>query len=385
MYKGGFILEKRKVFKISIIDKEISRTEFDRNTFYTSDSELTLVFKLIEIDYTYDHGEILLYNENDESFVTREITKRENDFVYELDLDIIPHYGKWQAQLQLVKDGDVYTSKPFDFSIVNDLSNLAPQPTLTDINNWSTLKQSANELIDEMKDVIIDIEKLESERARKENYRQQAELERVNQENYRNQAESERVSKENKRQNAESERDNNEKKRRISEFERVDEETVRQQAESQRQSTFETNETERQTTFETSEQERQSAELIRVENENQRKIDHANRSGELAAKANKKQEDWITPTLLNGAVAEYIRYRKNEFGGIDIQGNITSKHSGWITLFNLPVGYRPRNVIRFAVPTDQHSIMLTGFVDNAGNVGVRLDNKTSNYINVSIG
>ena len=130
---------------------------------------------------------------------------------------------------------------------------------------------------------------------------------------------------------------------------------------------------------------RASAESTRVIAEAQRKTDHTNRSAELDSKANKKQEDWITPTLLNGVVAEYIRYRKNEFGGIDIQGNITSQHSGWITLFILPVGYRPRNVIRFAVPTDQHSIMLTGFADNAGNVGVRLDNKTSNYINVSIG
>ena len=164
-------MEKRKVFKISIIDKEISRTEFDRNTFYTSDSELKLVFKLIEKDYSYDHGEILLYNENDKSFVTRQITKKENDFFYELDLDIIPHYGKWKAQLQLVNDGDVYTSKPFEFVIENDLSNLAPQPTLTDINNWSTLKQSANELIDEMQDIIVDIERAELARVSQENTR----------------------------------------------------------------------------------------------------------------------------------------------------------------------------------------------------------------------
>lgn len=205
-------MEKRKVFKISIIDKEISRTEFDRNTFYTSDSELTLVFKLIEKDYSYNHGEILLYNENDKSFVTRPITKQENGFVYELDLDIIQHYGKWKAQLQLVNDGDVYTSKPFDFSIVNDLSNLAPQPTLTDINNWATLKQSANELIDEMKDIIVDVESAELGRTSKENLRQRAESERLNKENERKSSEFKRVNQENARQQSESERENNEKK-----------------------------------------------------------------------------------------------------------------------------------------------------------------------------
>ena len=171
-------MEKRKVFKISIIDKEISRTEFDRNTFYTSDSELSLVFKLIERNYTYDHGEILLYNENDESFVTRKISKKENDFVYEIESDIIPHYGKWIAQLQLIKDGDVYTSKPFDFTIENDLSNLAPQPTLTDIHNWSTLKKSAAELIDEMQDIIVDVEINEAKRQLQELEREEAERQR---------------------------------------------------------------------------------------------------------------------------------------------------------------------------------------------------------------
>ena len=280
-------MEKRKVFKISIIDKEISRTEFDRNTFYTSDSELSLVFKLIERNYTYDHGEILLYNENDKSFVTRPITKKENDFVYELDLDIIPHFGKWQAQLRLVNDGDVYTSKPFEFVIENDLSNLAPQPTLTDINNWATLKQSANELIDEMKDVIVGVENAELGRVNKENFRQQAEVKRVNQESTRQNNELKRDNQEKGRQQAESQRESNEKKRRIAEFERVDKENSRQQAESQRQSTFETKEIERQTTFETAENDRVSAESSRVSAEAQRKIDHANRSAEFEGKADK--------------------------------------------------------------------------------------------------
>ena len=335
-------MEKRKVFKISIIDKEISRTEFDRNTFYTSDSELTLVFKLIEKDYTYDHGEILLYNENDKSFVTRKVTKQENDFVYELESDIIPHYGKWKAQLQLVKDGDVYTSKPFDFSIVNDLSNLAPQPTLTDINNWSTLKQSAAELIDEMQGIIIDVERAESERYNQEKIRYNTELERVKQENTRKNSELTRENQENKRQQAESERENNEKQRRIAEFERENKENTRQQAEGQRQSTFETNETERKNTFETAEQGRQSAELTRIENENQRKIDHANRSAELAGKADKKQEDWLTLPLFNGAQhgISPLKVMKDEMGFVHFKGSLTNLVTG-SKVFSLPVGYRP--------------------------------------------
>ena len=307
-------MEKRKVFKISIIDKEISRTEFDRNTFYTSDSELTLVFKLIEKDYSYEHGEILLYNENDKSFVTRKITKQDNDFVYELDLDIIPHYGTWKAQLQLVKNGDVYTSKPFEFDIENDLSNLAPQPTLTDINNWSTLKQSANELIDEMKDIIVDVEKSELERDSHESVRQQSELKRASQESVRQQNERQRVSSESTRVNAEE----------------------------------------------------------------QRKIDHENRSAELASKANKKQEDWITPTLLNGwygiRPGEPPQYMKDEFGFVHFRGAISKGASATSNVaFNLPTGYRSNTQTSFSIPEVAVSpkglavsILLNGDVDFAG-------------------
>ena len=348
-------MQKIKHFKVSVIQHTMSKATYDQNIFYTSDSELQLKFELIEKEYSYDSGEILLFNETDKSFVTRGISKDDDGFVYKIESDIIKHFGEWTGQLQLVKNGEVYTSKPFQFTIENDLSSVSP-PQLIDINSWATLKQSAIDLIDDMQNVIGEYDKAAIDF-------QQAENNRIDNEKDRIQAESTRQNNETTRQNQERERERNEDVRKANEVTRVENETVREQAE----------------------QERVSAENIRVENENQREIDHAGRSAELAGKANKTQEDWITPTLLNGAVAEYIRYRKNEFGGIDIQGNITSQHSGWITLFKLPVGYRPRNVIRFAVPTDQHSIMLTGFADNAGNVGVRLDNKTSNYINISIG
>ena len=94
--------------------------------------------------------------------------------------------------------------------------------------------------------------------------------------------------------------------------------------------------------FENAEQERQSDEIIRVENENQRKIDHANRSAELDGKADKKQEDWITPTLLNGATStspNLLQYRKNEIGQIEFKGRVTVSSSS--VFMNLPLGYRP--------------------------------------------
>ena len=97
------------------------------------------------------------------------------------------------------------------------------------------------------------------------------------------------------------------------------------------------------TDYETAEQGRVSAESIRVENENQRQIDHANRSAELAGKADKKQEDWITPTLLNGATGN-IQFRKNQFGRVEFIGTATGSQGR--SVFTLPTGYRPLNVFR---------------------------------------
>ena len=96
------------------------------------------------------------------------------------------------------------------------------------------------------------------------------------------------------------------------------------------------------TDYETAEQERQQAEAIRIENENQREIDHANRSAELDGKANKKQEDWITLPLYNGAQHgdSPLKVMKDEMGVVHFKGSLTNLVSG-NKVFGLPVGYRP--------------------------------------------
>ncbi|MEM5567676.1 hypothetical protein AAF695_02760 [Aerococcus viridans] len=232
--------------------------------------------------------EVLLLNVDDRSVVTRSVTKSKDWYSYELDENLIDHYGQWKGQLQLKKGTETYVSSPFSFRIENDLQNDRP-PQLTEVNNWKNLRAIANGLIADIR----------------------SELDLV--------------------------------AAKVSEIDGA--ETTRQQAESQRQSTFKTNETERQNTFETAEQERQSAELTRVENENQRKTDHANRSAELNGKADKKQEDWITPTLLNGwtnfgGVYESVGYMKDEFGFVHLKGMVKGGSVGQ-NIFFLPEGYQP--------------------------------------------
>ena len=109
------------------------------------------------------------------------------------------------------------------------------------------------------------------------------------------------------------------------------------------------------TSLESAEQaeiQRATAESSRVSAEEQRKIDHENRSAELAGKADKKQEDWITPTLLNGFTGN-VRYRKTQFGHLEIFGTITSINPISTTafdVFSLPSGYRPARDVRFEAP-----------------------------------
>jgi len=82
-------LQKIKHFKVSVIQHTMSKATYDQNIFYTSDSELLLKFELIEKEYSYDSGEILLFNETDKSFVTRTLDKVDDGFVYQIDDDII--------------------------------------------------------------------------------------------------------------------------------------------------------------------------------------------------------------------------------------------------------------------------------------------------------
>ena len=269
-------MKKRKIYEISVIDKTYSKIISDETKFYTSDTALELVFKLKETEYTFESAEIVLLNIDDRSLVTRPVTKVNNDFMYELDDDIIPHYGEWRGQLRF-EAGETYVSSPVKFRIENDLSNDRP-PQLSDVQSWVSLKRYADKLTEELKQAVLSVEGIED-------------TFNVNELERQDKFETAEQSRQTTFEMAESERDEtfvaNENTRQTQELEREGAETTRQQAENQRQSTFETKETERKNTFEAAEQERQQAESIRIENENQRKTDHVNRSAELASKADK--------------------------------------------------------------------------------------------------
>ena len=372
-------MKKRKIYEISVIDKTYSKTISDETKFYTSDTALELVFKLKETEYTFESAEIVLLNIDDRSLVTRQVAKVLDSFTYELEDDIIAHYGEWRGQLRFEQAGEIYVSSPVKFRIENDLSNERP-PQLSDVQSWVSLKRYADKLTEELKQAVLSVEGIEDTFNANETIRQsqfetaESERDRTFESN-----ETTRKAQELEREKAESARqtvfDGNEANRtetfNTNEATRQENETTRQQGESQRQSTFETNEIERQSAFETAEQERQSAELVRVENENQRKTDHANRSAELAGKANKKQEDWLYPTITNGTadVSATPSFYKDDFGVVHLSGRVNNLVGTRQTLFTLPSGYRPYASQSFPCISGGGSFGFTS-VGNAGPVSL---------------
>ena len=333
-------MKKRKTYEISVIDKTYSKIISDETKFYTSDTSLELGFKLKETEYTFESAEIVLFNIDDRSLVTRAVSKVEDGFTYELEDDIIAHYGDWRGQLRFEQAGEVYVSSPVKFRIENDLGNERP-PQLSDVQSWVSLKRYADGLVDELKQAVLSVEGIEDTFNANETIRQ-------------NQFTIAEQSRQATFEVNESERDETFS---INESTRQSQELEREKAESQRQTVFDGNEASRAETFnaneatrqenETTRQqaegERESAESNRVSAEEQRKIDHANRSAELDSKANKQQEDWIEPTLLNGweplNISQSPRYYKDEFGIVHLDGCVKSGLNG-SDLFVLPTGYK---------------------------------------------
>ena len=373
-------MKKRKTYEISIIDKTYSKIISDETKFYTSDTALELVFKLKETEYTFESAEIVLLNIYDRSLVTRPVAKVSNDFVYELDDDIISHYGEWHCQVRF-EQGETYVSSPVKFRIENDLSNDRP-PQLSDVQSWVSLKRYADGLVDELKQAVLEVEGMDDTFNANELERQTT-------------FETAEQSRQTTFESSESERnqtfESNETTRQSQELER-------EKAEGQRQTTFTTNEANRYETFNTNEATRQenettrqqaetqraSAESNRVSAEEQRKMDHAKINAELAGKADKKQEDWITVPLFNGVQHgnSPLKVMKDEMGVVHFKGSLTNLATG-NKVFTVPVAYRPdvgvtESWMRIPISTSSSNVTRTlqinylgdGYASNTSNTVV---------------
>ena len=270
-------MKKRKTYEVSVINKTYSKTYSDQTKFYTSDTALELNFQLKEVDYDFDSAEIILLNVDDRSLVTRPVSKSAEGFTYELEDDITAHYGEWRGQVRFEQAGETYVSSPVKFRIENDLSSDRP-PQLSDVQSWVSLKRYADGLVDELKQAVLEAEGMDDTFNANELERQ-------------NKFETAEQSRQTTFETNESERaetfNTNETARQTQELEREKAESARQTVfdgnEANRTETFNANEATRQvneTARQQAERERQSAESSRVSAEEQREIDHANRSAE---------------------------------------------------------------------------------------------------------
>lgn len=84
-------------------------------------------------------------------------------------------------------------------------------------------------------------------------------------------------------------------------------------------------------------------------------------------KANKVQEAWITPTLLNGWVAydagNTLKYRKNELGKVTLSGWVKSGTVA-ANVMQLPVGYRPSHTFEF--PIIMNGVIKLAYITTTG-------------------
>jgi hypothetical protein len=101
-------------------------------------------------------------------------------------------------------------------------------------------------------------------------------------------------------------------------------------------------------------------------------VDASSIEAEIATKANKIQEAFITPTLLNSwanfsETLSSAQFYKDNFGVVHIKGVVKFGASG-TTIFTLPTGYRPSQtrVISGYVSTTTGDVIGAVEITNAG-------------------
>jgi len=85
-------------------------------------------------------------------------------------------------------------------------------------------------------------------------------------------------------------------------------------------------------------------------------------------KANKVQEGWLRPTLINGATENPerpVRFRKDEFGVVYLRGEMTLKGANFYS-FNLPLGYGVAEARYYAVATSSRTATQQVYLSPGG-------------------
>lgn len=338
--------------------------QFQRDVVFTNDrNSVRVIFNIKDMTASELSGataQVLLYM-RDGSFYqipNSDVTKDGTSFKYVLKGNEGKHRGVVKAQLVVMfTGGSELASRKCEFEIDTGLDNVVATEVM--IQDWTTLTREAREFIAEMKENEtqrqVDFDNAQTswqstfndnesnrqsvfelnEQTRQESEVQRQQLFEANELTRENTFDSNEANRNNQFESNENDRQQKESDRQSSESYRVN-------AENQRES----NETGRIS----AESERVSAESGRAEAENERSGFYDGFNTALAKlerdKANRKQEEWITPTLLNGWYAirpdEPPQYMKDDFGFVHFRGYIAKSPEATSNVpFNIPSSYRP--------------------------------------------
>lgn len=87
---------------------------------------------------------------------------------------------------------------------------------------------------------------------------------------------------------------------------------------------------------------------------------------QLAEKANKEQEAWITSSFLGGATGT-LKYRKNDFGRVEFTGDVTHDAAGQSVFLSMPSGYKLSGQSRIPIAADDGTIGSLAVLSDVNN------------------
>lgn len=173
-------MRKNKTWEITLTNNSrfVANEPIDNAVVYTTDTEAYLNFRVIDSGFEFDSATIAMLNKDDGSIVERPMTKEDDTAVYEIESDIIPHFGLWQAQVLFKQGEEIFTSTPVKFVIERYMMAEQP-PRLEDVTNWQNLYDNATETIRELTRINDELNTTKQNVEQAEIQRVEAEQERV--------------------------------------------------------------------------------------------------------------------------------------------------------------------------------------------------------------
>lgn len=174
-------MRKNKTWTVNLFDRPVGvsviTSELSQNDeFWTNDTDAYLNFKPNNDAYDFDSAELTLYNKTDGSLVVKPADKENGVAVYEMEPEVIAHFGQWTVQVRFIKGEESSTSSIIEFEVKRALGDGIPE-RLTVMQSWDTFFTHAQETIALMEEA--ELERAQSEAQRQSEF-QENESERQN-------------------------------------------------------------------------------------------------------------------------------------------------------------------------------------------------------------